>query len=130
MGHRINYRIYYEDTDAGDVVYYANYLKFAERARTEWLRELGYNQSNLEVLFVVRKVEAEYLHPARLDDVITVETSLQNISRASITLSQDVYREEKILARMSIVLVCVSRKEIRPAGIPEEIKTKMVNHNG
>ncbi len=125
MTHKVSYRIYYEDTDAGQVVYYANYLKFAERARTEWLRDLGFSQSGLEAIFVVRKVEAEYLSPARLDDLITVETSLQNISRASITLSQNVFRGEQPLAKMNIVLVCVSRGDIRPVSIPDEIKNKI-----
>lgn len=124
MTHKIKFRVYYEDTDAGNVVFYGNYLKFAERARTEWLRDLGFNQSNLDVLFVVRKVEIEYLHPARLDDEITVETSLQNMSRASITLTQNFYLGSKELTKMNVVLVCVS-KEIKPVSIPEEIKEKI-----
>ena len=124
MIHKINFRVYYEDTDAGNVVFYSNYLKFAERARTEWLRELGFSQSNLDVLFVVRKVEIEYLHPARLDDEVTVETSLQNMSRASITLTQNFYCGSKELAKMNVVLVCVSR-EIKPTSIPQEIKEKI-----
>ena len=129
MTHQIDFRVYYEDTDAGGIVFYGNYLRFAERARTEWLRELGFNQSNLPVLFVVRKVEIDYLAPAKLDDVVTVKTSLQNMSRASITLQQDFYVEEKILAKSSIVLVCVSRDEIRPVSLPDEIKEKLTGKN-
>ncbi len=125
MPHKISYRVYYEDTDAGGVVYHANFLRFAERARTEWLREIGFNQSNLEVLFVVRKIEIDYLSPGKLDDVITVKTSLQNISRASITLNQDSYIGEKLLAKSIVVIVCVGRKELTPVSIPDEIKEKM-----
>lgn len=125
MSHEISYRVYYEDTDAGGIVFYGNYLRFAERARTEWLRDIGFNQSNLDVLFVVRRVEIDYLAPAKLDDVITIKSSLQNISRASITMNQDFYAGEKLLAKALVVLVCVSRHEIRPVSIPEEIKSKL-----
>jgi len=123
--HEISYRVYYEDTDAGGVVYHANYLRFAERARTEWLRELGFNQSGLDVLFVVRRVEIDYLAPARLDHVLTIKTSLQNISRASITLEQDFYSDGKLMAKAIVVIVCVGRKELRPVSIPDEIRNKM-----
>ena len=94
MSHQINFRVYYEDTDAGRVMYYANYLKFAERARTEWLREIGFNQSELDIFFVVRHVEIDYLSPARLDDEVRVETHLQNVSGASITKTQNIYKVE------------------------------------
>lgn len=127
MSHKIDYRVYYEDTDAGGVVYHANFLRFAERARTEWLREVGFNQSALDVVFVVRSLEIEYLAPGRLDDVLTVETQLQNIGRASITLSQDFIKEGKKIALMKVVLVTVSRNDIKPVSVPEEIKRKLVN---
>lgn len=124
MPHKIDYRVYYEDTDAGGVVYHANFLRFAERARTEWLREVGFNQSELDIVFVVRNLEIEYLAPGRLDDLLTVETSLQNIGRASITLSQDFIKNDKKIALMKVVLVTVSRNDIKPVGVPEEIKAK------
>lgn len=124
MPHKIDYRVYYEDTDAGGVVYHANFLRFAERARTEWLREVGFNQSELDIVFVVRNLEIEYLAPGRLDDLLTVETSLQNIGRASITLSQDFIKNGKKIALMKVVLVTVSRNDIKPVGVPEEIKAK------
>lgn len=127
MSHKIKFRIYYEDTDAGGVVYHASYLRFAERARTEWLRHLGFNQSELDVVFVVRNIEIEYLAPGRLDDVLEVETSLQNIGRASITLSQDFYKDGKKTTLMKVVLVTVSRNDIKPVSVPEEIKSKLVN---
>lgn len=126
MVHKIKFRVYYEDTDAGGVVYHASYLRFAERARTEWLRDLGFNQSDLDVVFVVRNIEIEYLSPGRLDDVLEVETSLQNIGRASITLSQDFYKEGKKTTLMKVVLVTVSRNDIKPVSVPEEIKAKLV----
>jgi len=125
MTHEISYRVYYEDTDAGGVVYHANFLRFSERARTEWLREIGFNQSNLDVLFVVRRIEIDYLAPGKLDHIITVKTTLQNISRASITLNQDFYEGEKLLAKSVVVIVCVGRDEIRPVSIPDEIRAKM-----
>ncbi len=127
MSHKIKFRIYYEDTDAGGVVYHASYLRFAERARTEWLRHVGFNQSELEVVFVVRNLEIEYLSPGRLDDILEVETSLQNIGRASITLSQDFYKDGKKITLMKVVLVTVSRNDIKPVSVPTDIKSKLVN---
>jgi acyl-CoA thioester hydrolase len=127
MSHKIKFRVYYEDTDAGGVVYHSNYLNFAERARTEWLRDVGFNQSELDVVFVVRNIEIEYLAPGRLDDELMVETSLQNIGRASITLSQDFYKDGKKITLMKVVLVTVSRNDIKPVSVPEEIKSKLVN---
>ena len=126
--HKIDFRIYYEDTDAGGIVFYANYLKFAERARTEWLRGLGFSQSNLELLFVVRRVQIDYLAPARLDDVITVESALQNISRSSITMNQIVKSGEILLAEMEVLLVCVD-KTMKPVRIPNDIKQKITGEN-
>lgn len=122
--HKIKFRVYYEDTDAGNVMYYANYLKFAERARTEWLREHGYNQSDLDILFVVKNVEIEYFKPARLDDEVTIETQLQNIGRASITMTQEFFANNTQISLMKVVLVCVDRKAIKPTALPEEIKNK------
>ena len=127
MSHKIDFRVYYEDTDAGGVVYHASYLRFAERARTEWLRELGFDQPELDVVFVVRKIEIEYMAPARLDDVISVKTSIDNLGRASFTMSQDFYRGGKKITHMKVVLVTVSRHDIKPVSIPDEIKSKMVN---
>ena len=124
--HKINFRVYYEDTDAGGVVFYGNYLRFAERARTEWLRGHGYNQSNMDVLFVVKHVDIEYLLPAKLDDEITVQTALQNIGRASITMTQDFYKGSSYLAKMKVVLVCVNR-QIKPVALPPDLKSKLIS---
>ncbi len=118
------YRIYYEDTDAGGVVYHANYLKFAERARTEWLRALGFDQSTLHeeegVVFVVGRAEVTYHRPARLDDRIIVKTSLQELKNVRMTLSQDVWREDVKLATITIEIVCVGR-EFRAVRLPAHI---------
>jgi acyl-CoA thioester hydrolase len=124
MSHKITFRVYYEDTDAGGVVYYGNYLRFAERARTEWLRELGYNQSEMEILFVVKKVEIDYLFPARLDDEVEVQTSVMSVSRASLTMEQNFFANGKHLAKMVVVLVSVTR-EIKVASLPQEFRNKI-----
>ncbi len=111
--HRFPVRIYYEDTDAGGVVYHANYIKFAERARTEALREAGLNQSLLwdtdNVGFVVRRLSIDYAKPARLDDALTVETSLQEFGKASLTLVQTVKRAEDVLATLHVKLAIIDR---------------------
>ncbi|MDX2112594.1 MAG: tol-pal system-associated acyl-CoA thioesterase [Alphaproteobacteria bacterium] len=107
-------RVYYEDTDAGGVVYYANYLKFAERARTEALRAAGLTQ--LEMLehegigFVVRHASIDYLKPARLDDLLHVTTQLEALGKASITLSQSILRDSLLLAKLEVKLVIVNRQ--------------------
>ena len=125
MTHQISYRIYYEDTDAGGIVYHAKYLHFGERARTEFMREIGHQHSSMAVMFVVRRIEIDYLAPGRLDDLVTVKTSLQNISRAAITMSQDFYVGDKVLAKSVVVIVCVGRESLRPVSIPDEIKSKI-----
>lgn len=118
-------RIYWEDTDAGGVVYYANYLKFLERARTEWLRALGIEQTELVerdgVLFVVRRVEADYLRPARFNDALTVECRLVEVGRASMVMDQAVRRGDALLLTARVRAACVSAGPLRPARIPAHI---------
>lgn len=125
MTHELPVRVYYEDTDAGGIVYHANHLCFAERGRTEYLRELGFLNSDLmsseAVLFVVRRVEADYLRPARLDDLLTVKTALQTVKNTSFVMKQDIMRGEETLFSMTVLLVCVST-EGKPVGIPAAIK--------
>ena len=117
--HTSTFRVYYEDTDAGGVVYYANYLKFAERARTEWLRELGFEQSALMrehgIMIVVRHCACDFLAPARLDDKLVIETTLQELGKVRMTMQQAIKCEKKTLATLSVVLACVntSGKPIR-----------------
>ena len=115
-------RVYWEDTDAGGVVYYANYLKFLERARTEWLSELGLEQDRLAreegVVFVVRRVEADYLKPARFNDRLVVKSRLENLNRASLVMSQTILRGEEVLLEAIIKVACVAHPDFRPAKIP------------
>jgi acyl-CoA thioester hydrolase len=122
--HSLPLRVYYEDTDAGGVVYYANYLKFAERARTEWLRELGLHQSQLTeedgVFFMVRRCAIEYLAPARLDDAITVESHLKEWGKVRMTMQQSIVRGDKRLAEIEVEIVCVGMNG-RPAPWPQKV---------
>lgn len=117
-------RVYYEDTDAGGVVYYANYLKFLERARTEWLRELGYEQDTLMqegIIFAVRKVTIDYLRPARFNQLLEVQTSATSLGAASIEVQQRVLHETSCLADAQIKLVCLDAASFRPQKLPESI---------
>lgn len=115
-------RVYWEDTDAGGVVYYANYLKFLERARTEWLSALGLEQDRLAreegVVFVVRRVEADYLKPARFNDRLRVESRLQHLNRVSLVMAQKILRGEEVLLAAVVKVACVAHPDFRPAKIP------------
>lgn len=114
-------RVYYEDTDAGGIVYYVNYLKFMERARTEWLRELGFNQSNLPLLFVVRNVQVTYQLPAVLDDKLSVKVQVKTYRGARIVFQQQITRGTEVLCSGSIEVVCVDRQSLRPCRLPETL---------
>ena len=115
-------RVYWEDTDAGGVVFYANYLKFFERARTEWLREQGIEQQQLKndtgAIFVVADTRVRYLRPARLDDLIEVTVQLREPGRASIHFHQQAWRGADLLAEGQIRLGCVDAGTFRPRRIP------------
>ena len=112
-------RVYYEDTDAGGIVYYVNYLKFMERARTEWLRSLNFNQSNLPVLFVVRDVQLAYHLPAVLDDLLTVQVQVVSYKGARITFQQQITRGNEMLCVGSVEVACVDRESLRPCRLPK-----------
>lgn len=118
-------RVYWEDTDAGGVVYYANYLKFLERARSEWLRALGFEQPDLLAryggLFVVKRVEADYLLPARFNDMLNAEAMLVEQNKASLVMAQRILRNEEILMVARVTLVWVKENSFKPARIPAEI---------
>lgn len=122
-------RVYYEDTDAGGVVFYANYLKFLERARTEWLRDLGVNQSGLAAseqrLFVVRSLDMSYRKPARLDDLLTIRSRVTKLGRASIHFAQRAERNGELLAEGNIQVCCVDAIHMRPAELPADIRAKL-----
>jgi acyl-CoA thioester hydrolase len=120
-------RIYWEDTDAGGIVFYANWLKFFERARTEWLRSLGIEQGRLREetggMFVVAETTVRYLRPARLDDRLRVTASLQELARASLVISQDAFDDTsgELLAQGTIRIGWVDAATLRPARIPRMI---------
>ncbi len=118
-------RVYWEDTDAGGVVYYANYLKFLERARSEWLRKLGFEQPDLldrhGGMFVVKRVEADYLLPARFNDSLIVEAALVEQNKASMVMAQRILRDNAILMLARVTLVWVKENSFKPARIPAEI---------
>ena len=124
-------RVYYEDTDAGGVVYYANYLKYIERARTEHLRELGFelatiaNESGL--VFVVKSVKADYLLPAFLDDTIEVQTSIELVKHASLIFAQKITNIEKntVLFEAEVKVVSVLKNNLKPCAFPQEIMEKL-----
>ncbi len=123
-------RIYYEDTDAGGVVYYANYLRFAERARTEFLRCLGFgNQQEIleknRFAFMVRHVEADYRAPAVLDDLLTVTCETIEQTGATVTLLQQIKRNDDILVEIKVKAVYVSLEKRKPMRIPKELIDKM-----
>ena len=118
-------RVYWEDTDAGGIVFYANYLKFFERARTEWLRSLGVAQSRLKEdaggMFVVSGTSVRYLAPARLDDELSVTAQLQDSGRASLIIAQEARRDGTLLAVGTIRIGWVDAATLRPARIPDAI---------
>ena len=125
------FRVYYEDTDAGGVVFYANYLKFIERGRTEYLRELGFEQSiqakEKNLVFVVKSLSADYLSPAFLDDMIEVQTSIKLINNASLIFAQKILNLEKntVLFNAEVKLVSVLKNNLKPCAFPQEILEKL-----
>jgi len=125
MIHVFAVRVYYEDTDLAGIVYHANYLKFIERARTEWVRGLGVDQVRMKgetgLVFAVRRVEADYLRPARFDDTLQIETRMTAISGARLYLTQEVLRGAERLFAAQLVLVCMTDRG-HPARLPMEIR--------
>ncbi|MDD2667481.1 MULTISPECIES: tol-pal system-associated acyl-CoA thioesterase [Zoogloea] len=121
-------RVYYEDTDAGGVVYYANYLKFCERARTDWLRAMGFEQNRLyleqDIVFVVRTVKADYLQAAVLDDLLNVVTTIDKLGHASLVFAQTIRRDDKPLFEALITIACVNRVSKRATPIPPAVRAQ------
>jgi acyl-CoA thioester hydrolase len=128
MPHRFPIRVYYEDTDLAGIVYYANYLKFIERARTEFVRELGIDQGRLRdetgIVFAVRRIEADYLSPARFDDVLVAETVVEALSPARIVLVQRVSRDGALLFDARVTLVALG-PDGRAARLPAEVRAAL-----
>lgn len=127
--HQFELRVYYEDTDLAGIVYYANYLKFIERGRSEWVRALGVDQVALKegqgLVFAVRRVEADYLRPARFDDALTVTTECLAVTGARIELQQTVLRGAERLFVALVTLVCLTDAGL-PARIPAYIRAKLL----
>lgn len=123
-----NVRVYYEDTDAGGIVYYANYLKFFERARTEWLRSIGINQHSLlreqDAQFVVTGLSADYHAPAKLDDMLTLTLSIEKLRRASIVFIQQAWREDCLLNTARVTIACLDAT-LRVRALPPAIAARM-----
>jgi acyl-CoA thioester hydrolase len=122
-------RVYYEDTDAGGIVFYANYLKFFERARTEWLRALDVNQQDLldqhGAMFVVKCAQVDYHAPAKLDDVITLTLRIEKLGRASVQFLQQASCGAALLASARVKVGCVDRAAFKPRPLPDAVAAKM-----
>ncbi|MDE2309799.1 MAG: tol-pal system-associated acyl-CoA thioesterase [Betaproteobacteria bacterium] len=120
-------RVYFQDTDAGGVVYHASYVNFMERARTEWLRERhGYSNAGLMrefgVVFVVRSLKLDYFKPALLDDLLAVSAQIKEIGRSRVVLQQSVLRGDEMLVEAEIHLVCVTVDDFKPVSVPEALR--------
>lgn len=122
-------RVYYEDTDGGGVVYHANYLKFMERARTEWLRHLGFDQTVLRddagILFVVREVRMKFRKPAAFNDALQVQTELTGVGRSLLEFKQIILREGDAMTEAAVEVVCVDAQRFKPIAIPPTIREKI-----
>ena len=129
MSHSFPIRVYYEDTDLAGIVYYANYLKFIERGRSEWVRTLGIDQARLRaeqgIVFAVRRVEADYLRPARYDDELEVVTRLSTFTAARLVLEQEVLRRGERLFVAQVVLVCLTEAGT-PARLPAGLRQRLM----
>lgn len=124
-------RVYHEDTDGGGVVYHANYLKFMERARSEWLRSLGVEQTGLKsdfgVIFVVRAITLQYRRAAEFNDALDVVTVLDKIGRSLLVFEQKIYRQQEILTEAEVEVVCVNATDFKPVSIPSSVRGLIEN---
>jgi acyl-CoA thioester hydrolase len=123
-------RVYFQDTDAGGVVYHASYVNFLERARTEWLRTFGYTglgmMREFGMLFVVRSLKVDYFKPAVLDDLLEVSAKIKEVGRSRVSLHQEVRRGSELLAEGEVHLVCVTQAAFKPVAIPEELRGQWI----
>ncbi len=125
-------RVYYEDTDSGGVVYYANYLKFIERGRTEYLRALGFEQDELikkqNIIFAVKSLSADYQYPARFNNLLNVQTKVEKIGKASLVFSQKItsLEQNKVLFKARVIVACLSANNFKPCAIPSVILEKVI----
>jgi len=122
-------RVYFENTDAGGVVYHSEYLKFLERARTEWLRHLGYDHQALardhRVLFVVTSLAVDFARPARLDDSLLVSVRLESLGKVRCVFAQEIRRDDEVLVKAKVTVASVTGENMKPAEIPEGLRKKM-----
>lgn len=122
-------RVYFEDTDASGVVYHAHYVKFLERARTEWLRHLGFSNSELErkykMNWVIAEIAVEFLKPARLDDSVNISVAIENLGRVRCTFHQEIRRGEELLVKARVLVATVSADNFKPIEIPADLRKKM-----
>jgi acyl-CoA thioester hydrolase len=128
-GFNWNVRVYYEDTDAAGVVYYANYLRFFERARTEWLRQIGVSQDKFAaetgLRFVVRRATLDFLAAARLDDLLRISVRVSKLARASLEIEQAASREGRTLCAATVQVACIRESDFRPVPIPSTLRERM-----
>lgn len=132
-GPTISIRVYYEDTDAAGIVYYASYLRFIERGRTEFLRMLGHDQNILMregIAFAVRSVSAEFLKPAKLDDLLVVETAIASLGRAQVVFAQRVLRDREVLLDAKIRVACIDPARGKPIPMPRAIHEQLSAMSG
>lgn len=133
MIHKMDVRIYYQDTDAGGIVYHSNYLNYAERARSEFLRAIGLPLNDLldrEVAFVIKQATLDFKSPARLDDLLTVHTHIGEIKNASMIMEQGIYRENTELVHITLQVVFVNPQNMAPIRIPTDLKEKFALYKG
>ena len=127
-------RVYYEDTDAGEVVFYANYLKFMERARTEWLRKIGFDHKVLKekykLLFAVKNLTIDYIKPGRLDDLLTVTSELLDSRKASLIFGQNIKNENnELLSKAEVKIACINSKTLKASPMPDKLILELTNDN-
>ena len=127
-------RVYYEDTDAGEVVFYANYLKFMERARTEWLRKIGFDHKVLKekynILFAVKNLTIDYIKPGRLDDLLTVTSELLDSRKASLAFGQNIKNENnELLSKAEVKIACINSKTLKASPMPDKLILELTNDN-
>lgn len=127
--HQIPVRVYYEDTDSGGVVYHSNYLKYMERARTEWLRQLKLEQidllEKLNIVFVVHSMQIAFKKPAKLDDLLDVKTQIKKLGRSSIVFLQKILKNNQLLIEAEVKVACVNVLSFKPVVIPKSVLLKL-----
>ena len=131
MKHKAEYRVYYENTDAGGITYHGDYINFCERARTDFMRDIGHSCRDLEekdgVLFVIRHLEADYLMPSMLEDMLSVESCVGEIKNTSFVMHQTIFRHDDVLFKMRITAVCVDPKG-KPIRVPEKLRNDITTY--